>query len=855
MERIQITDWYYSEVEESERRSFYKRRIDAEKFLKKGKKAKVPGSIFLDLMRDGKIPDPFFSDNEKLVQWVERKDWVYSTSVEIPAEWRKKIAQNPAQWQVHLQFNGIDTFAKVFVNGRLIGSTNNAFIPWEFLLPHQHLVKEENCIITVFIESAKKIGERLTQKYGLLYAPFDNGRVYIRRPQYLTGWDWGPRLSGAALYRSVQLSLYHFSRIDDVWVRTPEIPQQASSDSAKIETTVWLETFCEVSVLNLELTVYDPEQNVVAKQEKILKNPRPGSQKIKFSVNIPSARLWYPRGFGEQPLYWAVVTLRQDDVKLDERSIRFGIRSVRLLQEKDTQGESFVVCVNNKKIFCKGFNWIPADIFPGHLTEDDYRTLLEKVAESNANCLRVWGGGLYEHDAFYMLCDELGILVWQDFMFACAEYPQQEWFLEQVRQEAEVVIRRLRNHPCIILWCGNNENEWLYYLRHNNWKNLPGRKIFENILPTECRRNDRDRPYWQSSPFGGDDPNSPDSGDRHNWLVWSGWEPIEKYLEDTGRFISEFGFQSLPHPRTVREFAGENYHSLTLTDTPMVAHQKQDLLGNIRLLRYLYDYLVIPLQMDDLIYATQIMQAETLKLAVEHWRSLAFHTAGTLIWQFNDCWPVISWSVVDYYRRPKAAWFYARRFFAPVLVTLKKDAEKLLCYVINDSQEELSAEVVLQTYTMDGGMLCEHKYPVSVSPHTPVRSFDISMAELKVNSPEKQFVIATLYNPKDSHTICRNIFFLTRLSRIKWRKPEIVLKTLGLKSENVAELTFKTTFFAKSVSIDFKELDVTRLSDNYFDLLPGEEKKVQVEFEHPVSEQTLKENLQFRCLNDLFTPH
>ncbi|MCD6385450.1 glycoside hydrolase family 2 protein [Candidatus Sumerlaeota bacterium] len=852
MEQIQVTDWYYCEVDDSERRLFAGKKIDARKFFKKGKKAKVPGSIFLDLERDGKIPDPFYSDNEKQVQWVEEKDWVYSACVDMPADWLKKIEQNPSQWRIHLLFNGIDTFAKIFVNGVLIGSTNNAFIPWRFTLPHQRIIKEGKCTITVFIESAKKKGEELTHKYGLLNAPFDRGRVYIRRLQYLTGWDWGPRLSGASLSGSVQLFLYHFSRIDDLWVRTLKLPQGSSSDTAEIETTVLLETFCEMSALRVEMSIYDPELNAVAKLERVLKNPRPGVQKINFSVNIPSARLWYPRGYGEQPLYTAVVTLSCNGEKLDERSVRFGIRRVHLLQEQDSRGKSFLFCINDRKIFCKGYNWIPADIFPGRLTEEDYRSLLEKVADSNANCLRVWGGGLYEHDAFYSLCDELGILVWQDFMFACAEYPEQEWFLEQVHQEAEKVIRRLRNHPSIILWCGNNENEWIYYMKHNTWKTLPGHKIFDSILPSVCEENDPERPYWQSSPFGGDDPNSPDSGDRHNWFVWSGWMPVEKYLEDTGRFISEFGFQSLPHPQTVRAFAGENYHSLTLTDTPFLAHQKQDLLGNIRLLRYLYDYLAIPSGMDELIYATQVMQAEALKLAVEHWRSLAFHTAGTLIWQFNDCWPAISWSVVDYYRRAKAGWFYARRFFAPVLVTLKRENEELLCSVINESQNELTADLVLQTLTMDGEILCEYRHPVSLPAQHPVQSLSVSLAELKVNSPEKQFVVATLYDRKDSHIICRNICFLARLSRIKWRKPEVSLKSIKIKDGNIAELTLVTRFFAKSLSLYFEGVAPVKISDDYFDLLPGEEKKILVTFSHPVSEKDLRENLRFRCLNDLF---
>jgi len=849
VEQINIRDWRYQRGEGELIKSGKETVTDILKLREEGKSASVPGSIYRDLQANGEIPEPFFGDNELKVRWVEEEDWIYTARETLPAAWLERLRQAEREWRVDLVCEGVDTFGTLFVNGYKVGRTDNAFIPWRFSLP-RHVIEDSRLDLLVYIESSTKVAERLQGANTDIHGAFDTSRAYVRRPQYLTGWDWGPRLSGAALWRPVRLELFHFSRIDDVMVRTKELHE---GQKAVVEVHVETETFSPISDLSLEVTILDPDRNDTARETKTIKKAREGERQQTFCLEIERPRLWFPRGYGEQPLYNALITLQRGDETLDQRNIQFGIRTVRLLREKDEFGESFVFSVNNTPVFCKGYNWIPADIFPGTMTTERYHALLEKVVESNANCLRIWGGGIYEDDVFYETCDRLGIMVWQDFMFACSEYPEDEEFLTQVRNEAETIVKRLRSHPAIILWCGNNENEWMHSGREGGWKTLRGLSIYTGILPEVCKRLDPDRPYWQSSPFGGDDPNSEEQGDRHNWNVWSAWNDMEKYLEDRGRFISEFGFQSLPHRDTVASFAGEEYDSLTLADDAFTAHQKQDYLGNVRLLRYLLYYLTIPRDMNDFIYATQVMQAEALKTAVEHWRSRKFLTAGSLVWQFNDCWPVISWSVLDYFQRPKAAWYFARRFFAPLLISLERDGDDICCAVVNDSMEEVRGEIVLEVRDSIGDSVEKHRHPITLRPNEPAHTLRVGLDMLNITDSSRQYVRATLESRDGGGIIARNRYFLSRLRKIKWDKPGIEIKDIRMESDTTGGVVLTSRTLAKSVEIACDNIPLNRFSDNFFDLDAGEEKCIKFVASSSVTMEELRKCLYFRCLNDLFS--
>ncbi len=616
--------------------------------------AQIPGCVQTDLLAQGLIPDPFVADNELRVQWITDRDWEYEVVFEASAALL-------AEERVCLVCDGVDTIAEVSFNGQLLGQTDNMFRQYRWDVTG--LATEGANRVTVRFPAlmpplrARHAAEPLASPSQAL-----PGGPFIRKAICQFGWDWGPQLPPVGIWKEMRLEGYRTARLDDVHIR-----QRHTETGVILSADVRLERWQAGGVTAL-LRVVAPDGAVQETAVEI------AGEAGALALTIAAPQLWQPNGYGAQPLYRVEVQLLQGEAQLDARSFQVGLRTLELRREADAYGESFVFVVNGTPIFAKGADWIPADSFPTRISDAQLEHLIRSAAQVHMNMLRVWGGGLYEEERFYDLCDRYGILVWQDFIFSCAIYPTDAAFFENVRVEAVENVRRLRHRASLALWCGNNEMEWGW----DSWGwNKPENalykeaydRMFHQLLPEICAAEDPDTPYWPSSPSSDRHfaaPNSVHAGDTHNWEVWHGNQPFGHYRNHPSRFVSEFGFQSLPPLATVRTYAEPA--DWNMTSYIMEHHQRNDA-GNGKIIHYMTEHFRMPKDFPALVYLSQILQAECVRTGVEFWRRSRECTGGALYWQLNDCWPVASWASLDYFGRWKALHYAARRFYAPVLLS------------------------------------------------------------------------------------------------------------------------------------------------------------------------------------------
>jgi beta-mannosidase len=655
----------------------------------------VPGCVQLDLLRLGLVPDPFYRLNEVELHRLEEKEWVYRREFTLKAE-------DLEHDEIDLVFEGIDTLAEIYLNDSYLGRAENMFIP-QYYEVTDLLEEGENRLEVRFLSPLTTIKAMERTSPLQLKSSCESARPYIRKAQYSYGWDWGPRIAQVGLWRSVYLEFLDQAVIVDPFCYTEKI----TGDDAEVRVVAEVDSFLDEEEQLLARITFRLDGAVQARTEVpvVIKG---GGLGLEARLTIPHARLWWPNGLGDQPLYEVTVQLLHQGQVVDERAFQTGLRTVQLIQEHDAEGQSFIFCINGVKVFAKGADWVPADNLLPRLTEQDYDEYIRLAQEAHMNMLRIWGGGIYEDPAFYRACDRRGIMVWQDFMYACAQYPDElDWFQKLAEEEAELVVRRLRNHPCLVLWCGNNENNWGFdEWWHNGEPKYLGNYIYREILPRICADLDPSRPYWVSSPWGWTKPNSMSDGDRHSWLVWSSWQDYQHYAADTGRFISEFGFQAMPTWKTVLSFTAPEDRSIL---SPVILGHQKMVEGTERLVRFLVGRIGFPKDFRSFVYLTQLNQAEAIRFGVEHWRLRKFMTSGALYWQLNDCWPVASWSCLDYYKRKKALYHYSRRFFDQILPVVRHDGEQLVVRVVNDTLQQQKAWVRLRAYRLDGTKLGELK--------------------------------------------------------------------------------------------------------------------------------------------------
>ena len=610
--------------------------------------ATVPGSVYHDLLTAGQIPDPFYRDNENEALKIMDNDFVYSRSFTVPAS----LLENDA---VVLHCDGLDTLATVTVNGTVVGTAKNMHRTYEFDVKGV-LRAGENTISVKFDSPTRYIKEAYAQSRADGSSDAMVGFPLIRKAHCMFGWDWGPRLPDAGIWRDIRILGIRTARIRDVYV-----VQRHESGKVALEVSTHVTEITGSAPVAVKVTA--PDGTVFTAQ---------GEHAL---IEIENPRLWWPNGLGEQPLYRVEVTLGDG---LDSWCKRIGLRTLTVTRKKDAWGESFSHCVNGVDVFAMGADYIPEDNLLPRVNPERTRRLLEDAKAANMNCVRVWGGGYYPEDYFYDTCDELGLLVWQDFMFACAVYNLTEDFEENIRAEFVDNIRRLRHHASLALWCGNNEME--QFVAVGEWVSSLAQKadyikMYEYILPKVLKDEDPQTFYWPASPSSGgsfDEPQDPNRGDVHYWDVWHGLKPFTDYRNYLFRYVSEFGFQSFPCMETIESFtAPEDRNVFSYV---MEKHQR-NASANGRIVSYLSQMYLYPGELTNLVYASQLLQAQAMQYGVEHWRRNRNdgRCMGAVVWQLNDCWPVASWASIDYYGRWKALHYYEKRFFAPVLISCHEE--------------------------------------------------------------------------------------------------------------------------------------------------------------------------------------
>ncbi len=795
--------------------------------------AQVPGCVHTDLWANGLIDDPFYRDNEKRLAWIGQRNWIYE----------REFQADPSLFQrqhVRLLFRGLDTHARVTLNDSLLFFANNMFRSWS--AECGSLLRPGKNVIRVTFYSPLRADSMAAAS--LPYTLPDN-RAFSRKAPYQYGWDWGPAFPTMGIWRPVSLEVWDGPRLEDLQIFQDELNGERARLRACFEITS--EDSCRAS---LSLNVLKTGISPLKRKVKL----HPGLNRITLSCEIPSPRLWWPRGMGQQHLYelQGILTSGHREEKIRRR---VGLRTLSLVQEPDSAGVSFYFTVNGVTLFAKGANYVPMDSFLPRATSEEYRQMISSVARANMNMLRVWGGGIYENDGFYDLCDEAGILVWQDFMFAGALYPADPLFLLNIEAEARENIKRLRNHPCLALWCGNNEIDEAW---HNwGWQQQFGwsaaeqkklrddyRTIFHTVLPGAVALFDSGRTYWPSSPkIGWGRPEAVREGDMHYWGVWWGKLPFSLYKEKVGRFMSEYGFQGMPSLSSITRFTLPEDRSLS---SPVLgAHQKHPFGWEAIDIYMKRDYRN-PKDFSSYIYVSQLLQARGVGIALAaHLRSRPL-CGGTLYWQLNDCWPVVSWSSIDYFGQWKALHYTARRLFRDVVLLPDEEGGLLSVSVSSDRRESISGRIEMKCIDFQGGEFWHASRPVTVRPLTTTRVLNLPLDSLENRVDPRRAVLLLELSDGDS-VIARSSHYFVRPRQLELPCTEI--KMTIAPHRRGCMITLKSDLLAKDVYLEAAGIQGW-FSDNFFDLLPGEEKIVTFVSEVPGT--NVADSLRVRSLRDTY---
>lgn len=807
------------------------RKKNDEKWLK----ATVPGTIHTDLLTNKKIADPFYGNNEKQLQWIENEDWEYKTTFSI-----SKIEM--LQSHIELQFDGLDTYAKVFVNDSLVLIADNMFRSWT--VDVKKFVHKGRNKLNVVFESAVKKGKEEAKK--IAYVLPGDEKVFTRKAQYQYGWDWGPRFVTCGIWKNVKLVCWNDAKILNV-----KYVQKILSDSlAKLEFVCKIKSDIEANAY-LDIAIGGEG---VSDQMTLKIALKKGVNDYAIPYTIKNPQLWWCNGLGFPTMYSFKIHLSYDSRFLDEKIINIGLRTIELIQDKDSIGKSFYFKLNGAPVFMKGANYIPPDNFLPRVKNENYETIVENALYSNMNMLRVWGGGVYADDAFYEACDKNGILVWQDFMFACAMYPGDDHFINNVAQEVVDQLERLRNHPCIALWCGNNEVD-------EGWKNWGWQKqynyskedstliaqnnfvLFDNFIKGVVNIYDDSRAYWPSSPsIGWGHKESLQEGDSHYWGVWWGMEAFENYEKKVGRFVSEYGFQGMPSLKTMYQLGAfgkkiegrmiyedeyrSDYYSHILDSVNIKSHQKHPT-GYKTINAYMERDYKIPYKFEDYIYVSQLLQAKGMKIAIEAHRRAKPNCMGTLYWQLNDCWPVTSWSSVDYNNDWKASQYEVKRLYENMILSIDENDTVCNVYVISDEIKKKGGWVHLQLFDFTGKKLWSDSLTVGVSNEFSEKVYTFNKKVL--NSLDKSSVAlkasySTFYGKKN---IAYTLHYFVKPKELKLLNPDVMFSQgEGLFSP---VFTIKSNVLMKDVFLSI-EGESINLSDNYFDLLPNETKTIYLPY-------------------------
>ena len=814
--------------------------------------ASVPGDVHTDLLKNGLIEDPFYRLNEHDLQWIDKTDWEYKTEFDLS---QKDLNSH----SLALEFQGIDTYSSIYLNDSLIGTTDNMFIGKTVDIKNFAKLGKNKLYIKLF--SPINIGVKLHDSLGYDISSFNGNdlaeigkvegnkrvSVFTRKAPYHFGWDWGPRLVTSGIWQPINIKTWNYFNIEDLYIR-----QISLDESASLVAEIELESYLEIDEMISE--IYVDNQKVSTDLIYINK----GANKIEIPFTIKDYELWWPNGMGNQNMYDVKVKLQSNN-NFVTSSKRVGLREINLVTSQDSVGNNFYFEVNKKPVFMKGVNYIPQDIFLNRVSDDKYEELLESAVDANMNMIRVWGGGIYENEIFYNLCDEKGLLVWQDFMFACAMYPGDEDFLKSVEQEAKYNVKRLRGHPSIALWCGNNEVR-------SAWKNWGWEKdvmenqspeiasviskayddVFHKILPEVVNNLDTSTAYWPSSPgstFSGG-TESYTSGDAHYWGVWWGKEDFESYNQKVPRFMSEFGFQSFPEFSSVDKYTNESDYSIY--SEVMKSHQRSSI-GNSTIEDYMLRHYNKPKSFKGYLYVSQILHAYGMSIGMESHRRNKGYSMGSLYWQLNDCWPVASWSSIDYFGKWKALHYSTKKAFQPVLINFLKTDSEIELHIISDLLESKEVDLNLKVLSFSGEVLYELNKSYLLQQNSTMKAESLSIDWLNKNfDPNSSLLVASLFS--EEIEISNNNYYLSEFKDIKLTKPLIEYEIDELI--NTFEVSFKSKNLVKNVFVDIASSQ--NFSDNYFDMIPGKEYKISINKEESLTLDDIKRKINFLSLFDTY---
>lgn len=798
--------------------------------------AKVPGVVQTDLLENKKIKDPFYADNYLSVQWVDKVNWEYRTVFDAP--------DAAARTNARLVFEGLDCYATVTLNGKQILVTDNMFRTWTANV--KGIIKPTGNVLHVFFESPTKRGLQQLSDFGLrLHGYNEHGvrggigdneiRFFQRKPGYQYGWDLTPRIITVGIWRPVILESWNEGRIGNLYAYT----QSLDKNWAKAE--VGTKITADIN----EAGSYTVAINFGGKKVKELKKELKSGENVieeNFIVNKPE--LWWPNGAGKPHLYDVLVTITRNGKEIASSATKMGIRTtaIKRVDDADGKGTSFGIEVNYKPVFCKGSCYVPCEVLLGREDPGIFEHVVKSAADVNMNMLRVWGGGIYESDHFYDLCDKYGIMVWHDFMFACGMYPDTKEFYDNVEVEAKQNMIRLRNHPSIVLWCGNNEVEgaWNPYgstWEESKWQHYYSKEeiarltkgmedLFYDQLDRCVKETYSDNmPYWPSSPLPGykigvESPFT--QGDHHYWKVWHAQHPVENFNTNVGRFMSEYGVIGFPELASMKNYTPEK--DLWLNSPTMETHNGS-WKGNDVVMKYVKNHFKVPSDFENKVYVSQVMQGEAMVIAMEAHRRNMPWCQGSLIWQVNDCWPCNSWAGIDFYGYWKAMHYNMRQACAPVLVAPYIHEDMLDIFVVSDLYKNMKGTLELTLMDFSGRKLKSEKTNVSVSPMTSQKVLTASVDKF-LNGADKATTLLLCEFKSSSGINASNILYFDLVKNLKLPKPTINFTVKGFEGDN-AIINVSTDELAKSIMVKYKG-EAGRFSDNFFDLLPEQSRDIKV---------------------------
>ncbi|PLX14098.1 MAG: beta-mannosidase [Marinilabiliales bacterium] len=814
---------------------------------------KIPGSVHIGLLENNIIEDPYYRLNEHDVQWVDKKNWEFKTSFKV----NSSILKNEF---VELEFVGLDTYADIYLNEENILSTNNMFINWK--VDCKDYLKIGNNELKIVFKSPINEGLEKRDKLPYLLPGAENDQselgglgdkkvcVFTRKAQYHFGWDWGPRLVSIGIWRDIKLNYWNKARIEDLYIEQINIDSNQANLIAHIKINSSL-------IQQIDFNFKVDGNNLEDRKLKLKK----GLNKLSIPLNITNPELWWTNGLGNQKLYSIEAQLTINNTTISSSKLDIGLRTLELIREKDDSGRTFKFKLNGRAVFMKGANYIPQDIFLSRVDSSQYEHLIKSAAQANFNMLRVWGGGIYEKELFYDLCDKYGILVWQDFMFECAMYPGNPEFLENVSKEARKNIIRLRNHPSIALWCGDNEilsawNRWGW--KENVLENQGKEKVdiiwnaydtlFHNILPSIVKELDPKTEYWSSSPSSGiGELENHKSGDMHYWGVWWAKEPFSEYKNNIGRFMSEYGFQSFPEMKTINKYTKPEDHDIN--SEVMKSHQRSSI-GNVTILEYMNRDYKKPKDFPMFVYVNHLLQAEGIKTAIEAHRRSMPYCMGSLYWQLNDCWPVASWSGIDYYGNWKALHYFVRNSFKNILVSPDIDSlNQINIFGISDFSENINAKLNLNIINFHGDTLWKFSNEINLIGNQSKIYFSKKLENILKKEDKTSSVLVAKILDENHNILSQNYIYFDRVKNLNLPNPNPDLNFN--KTAKGFEIVIVTDKLIKNAYLYVEDIE-GHFSDNYFDVLPNEELRIVFYPEKEISIFEFESKIKFLTLTDSY---